>query len=41
MRTNYKEIQECRICGNSQMSEVISLEPQFLSPTFVETNEGS
>ena len=37
----YKDIDCCRICGSTELTEVLRLEPQFLSPTFVETNEGN
>lgn len=35
----YKEIRKCRVCGCPQLTDVIFLDPQFLSPTFVESNE--
>jgi len=38
MNSNYKCIEECRICGCKDLDEAISLPAQFLSPTFVETN---
>lgn len=37
----YNNIDSCRICGSTELTEVLSLEPQFLSPTFVETNENN
>ncbi|QZP17997.1 class I SAM-dependent methyltransferase [Methylophilales bacterium] len=39
MKNNYKEIKKCRICGCKDLVEAISLEPQFLSPTFVKSNK--
>ena len=41
MELDFETIKECRVCGCSEMTEVIALEPQFLSPTFVETNENN
>jgi hypothetical protein len=38
---SYREITSCRVCGNSNLVELLSFEPQFLSPTFVETNSGN
>ena len=39
MSKNFKIIEKCRICGCKDLEEAISLPPQFLSPTFVETNK--
>lgn len=39
--SHFKEIQECRVCKNNSLTEVISIDEQFLSPTFVETNENN
>jgi len=36
---HYKSITKCRICGSEDLTDVISFEEQYLSPTFVETNE--
>ncbi|MDA0770710.1 MAG: hypothetical protein BZY79_05485 [SAR202 cluster bacterium Casp-Chloro-G4] len=36
----YRNIVACRICGDTNLAEGISLGPQFLSTTFVQTNEG-
>jgi len=36
---NYENIDKCRICGSTALTEVIKLSPQFLSPTFVQSNE--
>lgn len=35
---NYVNAEKCRVCGNTDLTEVIHFEPQFLSPTFVESN---
>ena len=34
----YKNIEACRICGSTNLTEVIHIEDQYLSPTFVTTN---
>jgi len=41
MSTHYKNAESCRVCGSSELTEVISFAPQFLSPTFVTSNEGN
>ena len=41
MRGNFKNIEHCRICGSTELSVAMTLPPQFLSPTFVETNIGN
>ena len=38
MKSDYKCIEYCRICGCKDLEEAISIPAQFLSPTFVETN---
>tara|TARA_Y100000310_G_scaffold77422_1_gene74046 strand:- start:3021 stop:4304 length:1284 start_codon:yes stop_codon:yes gene_type:complete len=37
----YKNIQHCRVCGSADLTAVVSIEEQYLSPTFVETNENN
>lgn len=37
----YKNIQQCRVCGSEQITEVIQIAPQYLSPTFVKSNENN
>jgi hypothetical protein len=37
----YKNIQHCRVCGSADLTAVVSIEEQHLSPTFVETNENN
>ena len=39
--SHYKIIKKCRICGNTDLKDVVAIDPQFLSPTFVKTNEGN
>ena len=38
---NYKEIVKCRICGSIELEEILSLDPQFISATFVKSNENN
>lgn len=38
---DYQITTACRVCGSEQLTEVIWLEEQYLSPTFVKTNEGN
>ena len=40
MKEYYKKIDTCKICGSDKLTDVIHIEPQFISATFVETNEG-
>jgi hypothetical protein len=35
----YTTIDKCRICGNEDLVEVFSLEPQYIGTTFVKSNE--
>jgi hypothetical protein len=35
----YRLLQRCKICGSSALTDVISIAPQFLSPTFTRSNE--
>lgn len=37
----FKNINECRVCFGKKLTEVIQIEEQFLSPTFVDTNENN
>jgi NDP-4-keto-2,6-dideoxyhexose 3-C-methyltransferase len=37
----YKNIEQCRICGIKDLIEVIHIEPQHLSATFVKSNENN
>jgi hypothetical protein len=39
--SNFKETKECRVCKNKNLLEVLSIKEQFLSPTFVKTNENN
>jgi hypothetical protein len=39
MTNHFKNITQCRICGSQDLTEVISIEEQHLSPTFVRTNK--
>lgn len=37
----FKIIEKCRVCGSHDLTEVIHIEDQFLSPTFVKTNKNN
>lgn len=37
----YKNLKHCRICGSAALTEIISIPKQFLSPTFVKSNENN
>ena len=37
----YKNLSKCRLCNSKNFSEVIRIDDQYLSPTFVKTNEGN
>ncbi len=37
----YNNLENCRICNSSDLEEVIKIDDQFLSPTFVESNDGN
>ena len=41
MSEHFKEVVCCRICNSTDLTEVIHIEEQHLSPTFVTTNEGN
>lgn len=35
----FKILQRCKVCGSSDLTDVISIAPQYLSPTFTRNNE--
>lgn len=37
----FETAKKCRICGSTQLTEVIRISPQHLSPTFVKSNENN
>jgi len=39
MTNHFKNIEECRICKSKDLTEVMAIEEQHLSPTFVKTNK--
>ena len=41
MARHFKNINRCRICGSTDLVEVIKIEEQHLSPTFVTSNENN
>lgn len=38
---HYKNIKQCRICGSEHLTEVIHINAQYLSPTFVKSNKNN
>jgi hypothetical protein len=38
---SFQNITKCRVCGNQNLYEVIHIEEQFISPTFVKQNENN
>ena len=36
-----RHLKNCKICESTDLTEVLNLEEQFLSPTFVKTNENN
>jgi C-methyltransferase C-terminal domain/Methyltransferase domain len=38
LRKPYKLLQRCKLCGSEALTDVISIAPQFLSPTFTRDN---
>jgi len=41
MKKIYKNIKRCRVCGSKDLTPVVAVEEQHLSPTFVVTNENN
>ncbi len=41
MNKIYTTLQNCRVCKSTDLQEVIAIEDQYLSPTFVKTNENN
>ncbi len=38
-KSPFKLLQRCKICGSAALTDVICIEPQFLSPTFTRNND--
>ena len=38
---SYENITKCRVCENQNLQEVIHIGEQFISPTFVKSNENN
>ncbi len=38
-RAPYKLLQRCKVCGSEELTDVIRIAPQFLSPTFTRNND--
>ena len=41
MNNQIKFLDKCKICGSKDLTEVLTLNEQYLSPTFVKTNVGN
>jgi len=39
MNENIKTLEKCKTCGNKNLTKVLTLDEQFLSPTFVKSNK--
>jgi hypothetical protein len=39
MTKYYKKINKCKVCGSENLEDVFSLDPQYISATFVQDNE--
>lgn len=37
----YNVISQCRVCGNQNLTELMHIEEQFISPTFVKSNQNN
>ena len=38
IRSPFKTLQRCKVCGSAALTDVIAIAPQFLSPTFTRSN---
>ena len=41
MNSKIKDLEKCKICGSTDLTKVLSLNEQYLSPTFVKTNKNN
>ena len=41
MQNKIKNLIKCKVCGNEDLIKVLTLDEQYLSPTFVKTNENN
>ena len=41
MKEIIKSLKKCKVCGNTNLIKVLSLQEQYLSPTFVKTNKNN
>ena len=39
MKKNIKSLKKCKVCGNEDLTKVLTLQEQYLSPTFVKSNK--
>ena len=41
MKNVFKNLDKCKVCGNDNLTEVLKLDEQYLSPTFVSENNNN
>lgn len=41
MNNPFKLLNKCKVCGNEDLKQVLTLEEQYLSPTFVKSNQNN
>jgi len=41
LNKNIKHLKECKVCGNTNLTKVLTLQEQYLSPTFVKSNKNN
>ena len=39
MKNKIQFLKKCKVCGSEDLTEVLTLNEQYLSPTFVATNK--
>ena len=39
MKNKIKSLKKCKVCNSNDLTEVLTLNEQYLSPTFVKTNK--
>ena len=41
MKNKIQILKKCKVCGSEDLTKVLTLNEQYLSPTFVKSNEGN
>jgi hypothetical protein len=41
MKQNIKSLKKCKVCSNTNLTKVLTLQEQYLSPTFVKSNKNN